>query len=230
MPEETTTTIEDALNNTGIDAQEPTGAENDQSGADDQTDAGDATLGTDEANSEGSEGEDEQELTLEDILKADPAIKAEFDRKMQAAIAKHDARLQAAGAGNQRNSAEQDDAGYEDDQSEEEQVDLDEIIDQRVEARINEERFAGCVQNLLERAGITDTQGYLSHIDLDDLYEHYDPATDTIPGYEDLEAEMREEYPFYFGTEAGGMDHGTFGGNDGPLNLRDALMEKYGAK
>lgn len=33
MPEETTTTIEDVLNNTGIDAQEPTGAENDLSGA-----------------------------------------------------------------------------------------------------------------------------------------------------------------------------------------------------
>lgn len=172
----------------------------------------------------------EQHYTLDEILKADPAIKAEYDRKMQAAIAKHDARMLAAGAGNQRSSAGQDDTGYEDDQSEEEQVDLDEIIDQRVEARINEERFAGCVQSLLERAGITDMQGYLSHIDLDDLYEHYDPATDTIPGYEDLEAEMREEYPFYFGTEAGGMDHGTFGGNDGPLNLRDALMEKYGAK
>ncbi|WP_102342131.1 hypothetical protein [Galactobacillus timonensis] len=35
----------------------------------------------------------EQHYTLDEILKADPAIKAEYDRKMQAAIAKHDARL-----------------------------------------------------------------------------------------------------------------------------------------
>ena len=35
----------------------------------------------------------EQHYTLDEILKADPAIKAESDRKMQAAIAKHDARL-----------------------------------------------------------------------------------------------------------------------------------------
>jgi len=37
---------------------------------------------------------------------------------------------------------------------------------------------------------------------------------------------MRDEYPFYFGTKAGGMEHGTFGANK-PASLKDALVQKY---
>lgn len=169
----------------------------------------------------------EQHYTLDEILKADPAIKAEYDRKMQAAIAKHDARL---ARGNSNGVQQEVGSGADEyqQQDNEEEIDLNELVDARVEERMTEERFAGCLDNLLDQAGIVDKQGYLSHIDIDDLYEHYDPETNSIPGYEDLEAEMRDEFPFYFGTESGGMEHGTFGSN-APATLRGALSEKYGA-
>ena len=146
---------------------------------------------------------------------------------MQAAIAKHDARL---ARGNSNGVQQEVGSGADEyqQQDNEEEIDLNELVDARVEERMTEERFAGCLDNLLDQAGIVDKQGYLSHIDIDDLYEHYDPETNSIPGYEDLEAEMRDEFPFYFGTESGGMEHGTFGSN-APATLRGALSEKYGA-
>lgn len=167
-----------------------------------------------------------QHYTLDEILKSDPAIKAEYDRKMQAAIAKHDARSSVRNSGN---GIQQNAGNAEAEEQETEEIDIDELIDARVNERITEERFGTYLDNLLDQAGIVDKQGYLSHIDIEDLYEHYDPETNSIPGYEELEAEMREEYPFYFGSEAGGMEHGTFGSN-APTTLRGALGEKYGVK
>lgn len=191
---------------------------------------------SDETAKDGQNGDSEKapadrHYTLDEILKSDPAIKADYDRKMQAAIAKHDARLtpKVAGNGAQQtvgnavnNTAEQ----KKEEGKAEEKLNIDELIDQRVEERITEERFGNRLNALLDQAGIVDKQGYLSHIDIDNLYEHYDPKKDSIPGYEDIETEMRNEYPFYFGTKAGGMEHGTFGANK-PASLKDALVQKY---
>ena len=207
-----------------------------------ETNAGESTAegsnaqDSDETAKAGQNGDPEKvpadrHYTLDEILKSDPAIKADYDRKMQAAIAKHDARStqKVAGNGAQQtvenavnNTVEQ----KKEEGAEEEKLNIDELIDQRVEERITEERFGNRLNALLDQAGIVDKQGYLSHIDIDNLYEHYDPKTDNIPGYEDIEAEMRDEYPFYFGTKAGGMEHGTFGANK-PASLKDALVQKY---
>ena len=103
--------------------------------------------GQDGGNTEEAE---EQHYTLDEILKSDPAIKAEYDRKMQAAIAKHDARLA------RRNSnGVQQEVGW---KQEGNKVMISDSDFQKMLDSVKNKKY---VNNLLASHGIMSTHGYI---------------------------------------------------------------------
>ena len=157
-------------------------------------------------------------------LMKDKEFKAEYDRAVQKGI-DSDAKKHGGSLSETKVNTSQEEL---DDTKKPLIENFQQQIDERVQEEVNIIRFENCLGRILNKSGIEDTQGYLAHIDIDDLIKHYNPETDRIDGYEELEAEMREEFPHYFKTQATGGAHGTFEKNsNATLSLKSALNEAY---
>ncbi len=181
------------------------------------------------------EADPEAKKALDEVLKKDKALQAEYDRRVAKALNTYKLNHggeEKAGAGETEKSGQtlkSDDIKLERNGNGNQSTDINALVAAEVEKATTQIRFEACLQRTLEKAGVKDTIGYLVHIDVDDLKVRYDAKKDTIEGYETVEEEMRKSYPHYFenGTATGGT-HGTFEkNNNATLSLKSALNEAY---
>lgn len=173
-----------------------------------------ANTGTQESNNQGSTTDLPDDygspVTFEEII-SDPEYSKEYrklvDREVSKAI-----------------------ASYKDNHN----VNVDEIVKQKVNAAVSEVKFEATLNEKLRAAGVIDVAAYKAHLDLDVLKEDYDFESNVIDGIDELIEESKSEVPYLFKQEhsqATGAAQTGFGESKSePKNLNDALKQKFNIK